>query len=77
MGSFKPYNVSEHEPYSTVSHERLSLYVSASTYNMQVRVGATHDDGGASFRITPDRARELAAELIAAADSLQTVAEAA
>lgn len=75
MGSFKPHDTAE--AYSTVSHGDLSLYVSASRVMGCVRLNGITDHNSASIRLTAERARELAAELIAAADSLQTVAEAA
>jgi hypothetical protein len=67
------------ETYATVSHiDPLSISVSADNgQGKPVRIGFTSETTASVFKLTAERARELAAELLAAADSLNTIKEAA
>lgn len=61
------------ESHASVSHDNpLSLYVSADASAKTVRIGFALDTSSAGFKITADRARQLAAELVKAADSIRT-----
>ena len=77
--TFKHQERMRWQTYATVSHiDPLSISVSAdSGQGKPVRIGFTSETTAAVFKLTAERARELADELLAAADSLQTVAEAA
>jgi hypothetical protein len=75
MSSFQPTERYRWERYASRSSvNNLSIGVSASdTVAVSITTTQTHS----SVYLTAERARELADELIAAADSLQTVSEAA
>jgi hypothetical protein len=75
MSSFQPTERHRWERYASRSSvNNLSIGVSASdTVAVSITTTQTHS----SVYLTAERARELAAELIAAADSLQTIKEAA
>ena len=78
--SFKPAEAHSWQSYATVSHDKtsdVSLYVTAERDTSEIRLAAHLGWASSSVKLTAERARELAAELIAAAESLQTVAEAA
>jgi hypothetical protein len=77
--TFKHQERMRWQTYATVSHtDPLSISVSAdSGQGKPVRIGFTRETTAAGFKLTAERARELADELIAAADSLQTIKEAA
>jgi len=72
MEVFKPDTVLTYERYSSRAHfeNGLSVYISSEVGPRRVRVNAQHLHGGATVYYTPEQARLLAAELIAAADSL-------
>jgi len=75
MDSFQPREcIGSTETYATALHMRnsdLALFVSADSYRpASVRLALAHNHGSVSANITEAQARLLAAELIAAADSL-------
>jgi hypothetical protein len=68
---FKPQNTFGTETYCTANHAgRVSLYVSADSYTGQIRMSYTADSISASVRLTRDEALALAAEIVAAVNSL-------
>jgi len=77
--TFKHQERMRWQTYATVSHtDPLSISVSADKgEGKPVRIGFTSDTAAAGFKMTAERARELASELLAAADSINTIKEAA
>lgn len=73
IAPFQANKPREWESYSTVSHnDPASVYISAA--DSAVRFAWNTGDLSASIRVTPQAARRIAAELIAAADSTETAA---
>jgi hypothetical protein len=76
--TFAPRERFSSESYSSALHaEDIALFVCATEYSRTVRLAMANNTGGCSMVLPAEQARLLAAELIAAADSVATVAEAA